>query len=73
MSERFTSGEARPVMTMAGIMPGGSQMTHWYNHIPFPNPDQLAAKREQLLAEIEAWKAEKAIAAAVRAQLTRAA
>lgn len=63
MSEPFTAREARPVMTMGGIMPGGSEMTHWYNHVPFPNPAQLALKRAELLAEIEARAAEKLAAA----------
>lgn len=31
-----------PVMTMAGIMPGGSQMRHWHQAAPFPDPDEIA-------------------------------
>lgn len=59
MSERFTARDVHPVMTMAGIMPGGSEMTNWYNHVPFPNPAQLAIKRAELLAQIAELKAEK--------------
>jgi hypothetical protein len=51
-------------MTMAGIMPGGSEMKTWYTHVPFPNPAQLELKREELLVEIEEWHARKALAAA---------
>lgn len=43
-----------PVVTAAGIMPGGSEMAHWYRHIPFPGPQVLAAKREALLAQAAA-------------------
>lgn len=63
MSERFTAEDVHPVMTMGGIMPGGSEMTNWYNHVPFPNPAQLALKRAELLAEIDALIAEKEQAA----------
>ncbi|MGQ0520925.1 MAG: hypothetical protein ACT4PX_07235 [Actinomycetota bacterium] len=63
MTERYTAREVHPVMTMAGIMPGGAEMENWYNHVPFPNPAQLALKRAELLAEIERWKAEKAAVA----------
>lgn len=31
-----------PVMTMAGIMPGGSEMRHWHVRAPFPDPDAIA-------------------------------
>ena len=51
--KRFTDRDTHPVMTMAGIMPGGSEMTNWYNHVPFPSPEQLAVKRVELLAQIE--------------------
>ncbi|HEX2701105.1 MAG TPA: hypothetical protein VHM89_12965 [Acidimicrobiales bacterium] len=61
MTERYTAREDHPVMTMAGIMPGGSEMKTWYNHVPFPTPEQLEVRREELLGEIEAWKAEKAL------------
>lgn len=67
MSEPFTAADTHPVITMGGIMPGGSEMVHWYNHVPFPNPDQLALKRDELLALTEAWKAEKARLAGVAA------
>lgn len=63
MSERYTAREVHPVMTMAGIMPGGTEMKNWYNHVPFPNPAQLALKRAELLDDIEQWKAQKAGAA----------
>jgi hypothetical protein len=63
MSERYTARDAHPVMTMAGIMPGGTEMKSWYNHVPFPTPAQLALKRAELLVEIEEWKARKALAA----------
>ena len=51
--KRFNDRDTHPVMTMAGIMPGGSEMTNWYNHVPFPSPEQLAVKRVELLAQIE--------------------
>lgn len=60
MGERYTARNVHPVMTMGGIMPGGTEMENWYNHVPFPNPAQLALKRAELLAEIEAWHAERA-------------
>lgn len=63
MADRFTARDVHPVMTMAGIMPGGSEMTNWYNHVPFPNPAQLAIKRAELLAQIAELKAEKERAA----------
>ena len=73
MSERRTAEGFHPVMTMAGIMPGGSEMTNWYDHVPFPTGEQLALKRAELLAETAAWKAEKALVAATRTELpTRA-
>lgn len=70
MPEHYTAREVHPVMTMAGIMPGGTEMQNWYDHVPFPTPAQLAVKRAELLAEIEEWKARKALAAtATRPQL----
>lgn len=63
MAEHYTARDVHPVMTMAGIMPGGTEMKNWYNHVPFPTPAQLELKRAELLAEIEEWKARKALAA----------
>ena len=63
MSTTFTLKGVRPVATFGGIMPGGPEMTHWYNHIPYPNPVTLAELRAELLARIEAEKAEKEQAA----------
>ena len=61
--KRFIDRDTHPVMTMAGIMPGGSEMTNWYNHVPFPNPEQLAVKRAELLAQIEELRVAKERAA----------
>ena len=66
MAEEYTALDVHPVMTMAGIMPGGSEMKTWYSHVPFTTPAQLELKREELLEEIEAWKAEKALNRAAR-------
>lgn len=66
MTEEYTARDDHPVMTMAGIMPGGSEMKTWYTHVPFPTPAQLELKRGELLEEIEAWKAEKALVQAAR-------
>lgn len=57
MRETYDARDSRPVMTAAGIMPGGSEMTNWYDHIPFPSPSVLAIKRVELLALIAAQKA----------------
>ena len=67
MDDRFTARDAHPVMTIGGIMPGGSEMVQWYNHVPFPNPDQLALKRAELIALTAERKAEKARLAATAA------
>lgn len=61
MRERRQREYDRPVMTPAGIMPGGSEMREWYGHIPFPSPAALTRKRAELLALIEERKAEKAL------------
>ena len=53
MAERYVPRGAHPVVTAGGIMPGGPEMTNWYTHVPFPNPQVLAAKRAALLAQIE--------------------
>ena len=66
MSEHYTAREIHPVMTMAGIMPGGTEMQSWYGHIPFPTPAQLDLKRTELLAEIERWTARKTLVAGRR-------
>lgn len=60
MRKHYTTAGVNPVLTAGGIMPGGSEMTHWYNHISFPDPETLAAKRVELLARIEAEKITKA-------------
>lgn len=57
MSKQFTTKGVLPVATFGGIMPGGPEMTHWYNHIPYPNPDTLAELRAELFARIEEEKA----------------
>ena len=59
MRETYDARDSNPVMTAGGIMPGGSEMTNWYDHIPFPSPTVLAAKRVELLALLEAEKARK--------------
>lgn len=55
-SPKVDTEGVRPVMTMAGIMPGGSEMRHWHENAPFPNPDaiarQLAAGNARTRAEV---------------------
>ncbi len=41
-SPKVDTAGVHPVMTMAGIMPGGSEMRHWHNWVPFPDPDAIA-------------------------------
>lgn len=57
MSERSFH---RPVITPAGIMPGGSEMTEWHGRVPFPGGVALELKRAELLYQIEQRKQEKA-------------
>lgn len=58
-----TERYGHPVITMGGIMPGGSEMVEWYTHVPFPSPAALEIKRDELLTAIEQRKAEKELAA----------
>lgn len=41
-SRKVDTEGVRPVITMAGIMPGGSEMRHWHENAPFPDPDAIA-------------------------------
>lgn len=60
----------RPVMTMAGIMPGGSEMRHWADHVPFPNPDAIARRLAAGNARSAADRARQAqVSAASRRQM----
>ena len=40
---------AHPIISAAG---DATELRGWYGHIPFPTPEQLAAKRAVLLAQI---------------------
>lgn len=56
-SPKVDTRGVHPVMTMAGIMPGGSEMRHWHNWVPFPDPDaiarELAAGNARTHAELD--------------------
>lgn len=55
-SPKVDTTGVHPVMTMAGIMPGGSEMRHWHGWVPFPDPDatarELAAGNARTHAEL---------------------
>ena len=50
MTMSFAGKGAHPIISAAG---DATELRGWYGHVPFPTPEQLAAKRVELLAQIE--------------------
>lgn len=50
MTLSFASKGAHPIISGAG---DATELRGWYGHIPFPTPEQMAAKRAVLLAQME--------------------
>ena len=63
MTMSFAGHGAHPIISAAG---DATELKGWYGHIPFPTPEQLAAKRAELLAQIEEDRAARALVVLAR-------